>query len=101
MLTNVTRGVGGKELIQKIRVLSEFIRDNSLCGLGQSAPNPVLSTLRFFEDEYLMLLENKCPGGVCSGLLKYVINDKCKGCGNCERHCPVKAIKGELKQKYD
>jgi NADH:ubiquinone oxidoreductase subunit F (NADH-binding) len=64
MLTHVTRGVGGKEIIQKIKQLSEFVRDNSLCGLGQSAPNPILSTLKFFEQEYIMLLENQCPDGV-------------------------------------
>ncbi len=101
MLVDVTRGNGGPELIDKIRSLSVFIRDNALCGLGQNAPNPILSTLQFFEDEYLMHLEKKqCITGECAALTHFTITDSCKGCGNCERHCPVNAISGKLKEKF-
>lgn len=101
MLTNITRGVGEEKDIEKIKMLAEFVRDNSLCGLGQNAPNPVLSTLRFFKDEYLMHInEKKCCAGICTNLFSYVIGDKCVGCGNCAKHCPVSCISGEPRKKY-
>ncbi|MBU0628182.1 MAG: 4Fe-4S binding protein [Nanoarchaeota archaeon] len=101
MLIKVTRGVGGEKDIDKIRQLAEFVRDNALCGLGQNAPNSVLSTLRFFRDEYVMHLKDKtCCAGACANLLKYNITDKCVGCGNCARHCPVGCISGEPRKKH-
>jgi ferredoxin len=101
MLTNMTRGVGGEKDIEKIKLLSEFVRDNSLCGLGQNAPNPILSTLRFYKEEYEMhVKDKKCCAGACSNLLKYFITDKCVGCGNCAKHCPVQCISGEPRKRF-
>ena len=101
MLTNITRGVGSRNDIERIRSLSEFIKDNALCGLGQNAPNPVLSTLNFFEEEYIDHLEKqKCKACACTGLLKFFITGKCVGCGNCEKHCPVDAISGKPRERY-
>ncbi|MFP4118896.1 MAG: NADH-ubiquinone oxidoreductase-F iron-sulfur binding region domain-containing protein [Candidatus Woesearchaeota archaeon] len=98
MLTKVTRGVGKPEDIDAIEELASFINRNALCGLGQFAPNPVLSTIRHFRGEYeAHLAKKKCPAHVCENLLHYRITDKCVGCGNCKRHCPVDAISGELK----
>ena len=77
-------------------------RSSSLCALGQSAPNPILSTLRYFEDEYKAHIENKtCPAGVCKALLSYyIIPDKCKGCTLCARNCPVSAISGKVREPH-
>lgn len=101
MLTNITRGVGTVEDIDRIKLLSEFVRDNALCGLGQNAPNPVLSTLAFYRDEYeAHLTKKQCPAGACTGLLKYIITAKCVGCGNCTRRCPAGAIKGSPKKQH-
>jgi NADH:ubiquinone oxidoreductase, NADH-binding (51 kD) subunit len=82
--------------------LCYYIKDNSLCGLGQTAPNPVLSTLRFFKDEYIAhVVDKKCPAGVCKSLLSYVIEeDQCKGCTLCSRVCPVGAIQGKVKEAH-
>ncbi|NLO24669.1 MAG: 4Fe-4S binding protein, partial [Clostridiales bacterium] len=78
------------------------IKDSSLCALGQTAPNPVLSTIRYFRDEYeAHIRDKKCPAGVCSALLEYVIDkDKCKGCGICARNCPTNCISGKAKTPY-
>jgi NADH:ubiquinone oxidoreductase subunit F (NADH-binding)/(2Fe-2S) ferredoxin len=101
MITNITRGVGEEADLEKIRLLAEFVRDNSLCGLGQNAPNPILSTLRFFRNEYITHIKNKeCCAGACKSLMKYIITDKCVGCGNCAKHCPVQCISGEPRKKY-
>ncbi|MEF9852620.1 MAG: NADH-quinone oxidoreductase subunit NuoF [Hydrogenoanaerobacterium sp.] len=102
ILDRITKGQGEMEDIQRLKDLSVFIKENSLCGLGQTAPNPVLSTLHFFEDEYIAHIKDKrCPAGVCKSLLQYsIIADKCKGCTLCSRVCPTGAITGELKNPH-
>ncbi len=94
LLNKITSGNGEMEDLTRIKELSEFIKANSLCGLGQTAPNPVLSTLHYFYDEYVEHIQNKrCPAGVCKALLNYKIDqDKCIGCGKCAKNCPADAI---------
>src|SRR6056297_3138678 len=102
MLDNVTNGNGKEEDIERLKLLSYVIKDTSLCGLGQSSPNPVLSTILNFEDEYLAhVTDGKCPAGQCKALLKYeIIEDLCTGCTLCFRNCPVGAISGERRQPH-
>ena len=102
MLNKITSGNGTMEDIEKMEKLCYYIKDNSLCGLGQTAPNPVLSTLRYFKDEYIAhVVDKKCPAGVCTDLLQYkVVADKCKGCTACARACPVGAISGTVKEPH-
>ncbi|HIW02800.1 MAG TPA: NADH-quinone oxidoreductase subunit NuoF [Candidatus Protoclostridium stercorigallinarum] len=102
LLTKITKGEGELEDIDKIRDLAEHMQASSLCALGQSAPNPILSTLRYFEDEYRAhIVDKKCTAGVCKALLSYyIVPDKCRGCTLCKRNCPVGAIEGNLKQPH-
>lgn len=102
MLHKITDGNGTLEDLDKMEKLCYYIKNNSLCGLGQTAPNPVLSTLRYFKDEYIAhVVDKKCPAGVCSHLLQYKIDpDKCKGCTACARACPAGAISGTVKEPH-
>ncbi|MBQ1441318.1 MAG: NADH-quinone oxidoreductase subunit NuoF [Clostridia bacterium] len=102
ILEKITSGNGTMEDLDKLESLCYYIKANSLCGLGQTAPNPILSTLRYFRDEYIAhVVDKKCPAGVCKNLLQYTIDaDKCKGCTACARKCPVGAISGAVKQPH-
>ena len=102
MLDKITKGQGTLEDLDKIEELCEYIKANALCGLGQTAPNPVLSTLTHFRDEYVAhVVDKRCPAGVCKELLTYTIDpDKCKGCTLCARNCPAGAITGKVKEAH-
>ena len=102
MLDKITKGQATLEDLDKLEELCYYIKENALCGLGQTAPNPVLSTLRYFRDEYVAhVVEKRCPAGVCKALLSYTIDaDKCKGCTLCARNCPANAITGAVKEPH-
>ena len=102
ILTKITKGQATMEDLDKLEELCHYVKANSLCGLGQTAPNPVLSTLRYFRDEYeAHIKEERCPAGVCKALLSYNIDrDKCRGCTLCARTCPAGAIIGSVKNPH-
>ena len=102
MLEKITNGEGEIEDIDKLERLAINIKNASICGLGQTAPNPILSTLKYFKDEYKAhILDGKCPAGECKAFANIQIDpEKCKGCGICKRQCPVSAISGEVKQPH-
>ncbi|MCL5779439.1 MAG: NADH-quinone oxidoreductase subunit NuoF [Firmicutes bacterium] len=102
LLEKITNNQGQKGDIEKLEQLAKTIKAASLCGLGQTAPNPVLSTLRYFRDEYeAHINERKCPAGVCTAFLQYVVlEEKCRKCGLCARSCPARAIIGKPKESY-
>lgn len=94
ILTKITEGKATMEDLDKLEALCDYIKNNSLCGLGQTAPNPVISTLRYFRDEYIAhIVDKKCPAGACKKLLNYsIVKDNCFGCGMCAKNCPAEAI---------
>jgi len=101
ILTRITEGRGKEGDIEKLQRLGNMIKKSSLCGLGQSAPNPVLSTIKNFREEYEEHInDNKCRAGVCVNLITYEITDKCVGCTACKRACPVAAISGSPKHLH-
>jgi NADH-quinone oxidoreductase subunit F/NADP-reducing hydrogenase subunit HndC len=101
ILEKITQGKGTMEDLDRLEVLAQNIKETALCGLGQTAPNPVLSTLKYFRDEYeAHVKEHRCPAGVCKALLQYFITDECRGCTKCARTCPVGAIEGKVKEKH-
>ena len=102
ILTKITKGQATMDDLDKLEELCDHLHSNSLCALGQTAPNPVISTLKYFRDEYIAhIVDKKCPAGVCKDLLQYkIIEDKCKGCTLCARNCPVNAISGTVKEPH-
>ena len=103
ILTKICNGDGEMKDLDELETLSNYIKQNSMCGLGQSSPNPILSTLRYFREEYIEhIRDHKCRAGVCKNMVQYVIDkNKCKGCSMCARVCPANAITGEIRKPYE
>lgn len=103
ILEKITQGKGTLEDLDKLEELCKEIKATALCGLGQTAPNPILSTLKYFRDEYVAhVVEKRCPAGVCKALLRYTIQDDiCRKCGICAKNCPVSAISGKVKEHFE
>jgi NADH-quinone oxidoreductase subunit F len=101
ILNKICAGEGTLEHLDVLEYLGNMIKDSSLCGLGQTAPNPVLSTLKHFRKEYEQhVVEKVCAAGVCRNLTNYIVLDNCIGCTKCAKNCPVNAITGSVKQKH-
>ena len=102
ILTKITEGKATMDDLEKLERLALTIKKSAVCGLGQTAPNPVLSTLKYFKEEYIAhIVDKKCPAGECKALANIKIDpEKCKGCGICKKNCPTGAISGEIKQTH-
>ena len=102
ILTRICDGEGKEGDIELLEDLCQRIKENALCGLGQTAPNPVLTTIRYFRDEYeAHIKEKRCPAGECTALIRYEIDpESCRGCSLCSKKCPVGAISGEVKKPF-
>jgi NADH:ubiquinone oxidoreductase, NADH-binding (51 kD) subunit len=101
LLELITEGKAQMSDLEELERLAHVVSNTSLCGLGQTAPNPVITTLKYYRDEYIShIVDKKCPAKSCKALITYVISDKCIGCSICKKNCPVDAIDGELKAKH-
>jgi len=101
ILTKITTGKGTLKDLDELEYLAGWTKKGSLCGLGKSAPNPILSTLKYFRDEYIAHINGKCPSGKCQSLIKYQINDLCIGCTKCAQKCPTNAILFKPHEKHE
>src|ERR1035437_8481504 len=101
ILDRLCTGKAQRQHLEELERLSQQVMQGSLCGLGKTAPNPVLTTLRYFRDEYEAHLQGRCPAGKCQALIKYVVTNECTGCTICAQHCPVDAIPMTPYQKHE
>lgn len=102
IVEDISMGTASMEHLDLLEELAQVVKDTSMCGLGQTAPNPVLSTLRYYRDEYVAhIRDQKCSAGVCKALITYWVNDDCTGCGLCERVCLHDAVTGEKKERHE